>query len=117
MKPNLESQIRGKLADFVTGSLALDELQEWLAPLVWDIEDEGDQECCDLIYAAELALAEYSAGHLSERDFVSAIESLVLYQPSSSTSDSSNQVSGDPAARRLLDDTQYAVESASSNLC
>jgi len=79
MASKLERSIRGKVAEFVAEQISLDVLHDWLVPIIWGIEDRRDSGAQELVYTIELAIAEYSAGHLLECDFRAQMEMLVTY--------------------------------------
>lgn len=64
----LKQSIRNKCADFMASRIDLESFHEWLAPIVWDIEDRNDPDAQELVYSIELAIAEFSAGHRSENE-------------------------------------------------
>ena len=63
MMTTLEQEIRSKLADLVAGQLSLSSFHEWLAPVIWGVEDQKDPGAAELVYSIELAIAEYTAGY------------------------------------------------------
>ena len=76
MASTLECSIRKKVSGFVARRVSLRQLQDWLAPILWDIEARRDPDAQELAYSVEFAIAEYSAGHLLECDFRAGLEAL-----------------------------------------
>ncbi|HUG94249.1 MAG TPA: hypothetical protein VML55_25695 [Planctomycetaceae bacterium] len=98
MPNNLERDIRIKLGEYVTCQVGLEEFHDWLSPVLWDIEDQGEPGAADLAYSIELAIAEYSAGHMNEQELREELEQLVLY--SLRTTSASADLVGDLSAPR-----------------
>lgn len=53
-----------KVLAYVSGEISLDELDEWLAPILWEMHEK--QSPIDLLREIELRMAEYSGGGWSE---------------------------------------------------
>lgn len=83
----LEREIRDKLTDYVTEQITLEALQDWLAPLLWDIEEANEPAASKLAYSVELLISEYSAGHLRKAEFARKMDALVLYDASRHTTE------------------------------
>ncbi|MHC4178946.1 MAG: hypothetical protein ACYSWU_15645 [Planctomycetota bacterium] len=79
MASRLERNIRAKVAEFVSEQISLGTLHDWLVPIIWTIEERNDPEAETLVYAIELAIAEYNAGHVLECDFRCELESFVKH--------------------------------------
>lgn len=60
--PNLELQIRRRLANCVGGGESLSQLEDWLLGTTWP------DESCDLAGSVMLILSEYDLGHRSGED-------------------------------------------------
>ena len=73
----LEQSIRTKIGEFTAKEISLEVLHDWLAPIMWDIRKKDDPEAAELIYSAELYIAEYSAGHLPKDDLRSELDTLL----------------------------------------
>lgn len=69
--------IQKVIIEYLTGVITLGDLQDWLAPHAWEIDDDTDQLVSDLIYSIELRISEYDAGHLPLDDFISELKKLV----------------------------------------
>ena len=78
MMSKFECNIREKVSSVLAGRMTLRVLQNWLAPQLWDIEKRCSSEVAQKLgYAVELALAEYSVGHLSRHDLITELEVLI----------------------------------------
>ena len=62
-----ESQIREKLIEFLDSKIDLDSFEDWLVTQSWNMHRDSDEAVQRLVSGIELRLAEFSAGHLSER--------------------------------------------------
>ncbi len=62
------AQVRKQLAKFFAGKLSLPDFEEWLTRETWNIQRLKDSTVWDLAGAIELRLAEYSNGHLDEKE-------------------------------------------------
>lgn len=79
--------MNSSLAEFVLtqvkhcaeGNISADDLHEYLAPIVWELDTINDNKLRGLVYSAELLLSEFGAGHRDETDFRSNLNSLVAY--------------------------------------
>jgi len=70
--------IREKLEEFLTDKIALDEFYDWLAPIVWDVEEHPQySKEKDLLYSIELFIAEYTSGHRSKEDLRAELKKLL----------------------------------------
>ena len=65
MMQDLKDLIRWKLLDYLEGRFTLRDLRAWLASETWDIHATEDPDLIGLVGRIELALAEYSLGHIS----------------------------------------------------
>ncbi|MBI4507981.1 MAG: hypothetical protein HY691_20840 [Chloroflexi bacterium] len=81
MPPPLDVQIRAYVARYLSGDLTLRELQEWLAPVSWNIHRAGNQTAMDLAYDIELSLAEYTNGDWTEDELKDLLRPLVEFRP------------------------------------
>jgi hypothetical protein len=77
MASKLSSEIASKIVDYFSGELSVEELQDWLAPLLWDIEEKDDPEASSMAYGVELALSEYAHGHLTDDQLKADLRVLV----------------------------------------
>jgi hypothetical protein len=58
-------EFREKLADYLTGKIALDAFEDWFVQNSWNAKD-ADPEERRWIHGVELCLSEFSSHHLSE---------------------------------------------------
>ena len=77
MTSKLNDRIAEKVVEFLCGSADLGALREWLAPIVWDIEDARDEAAEALAYGIELAISEYDHGHRTIDELRKSLASLV----------------------------------------
>lgn len=61
-----ESQIREKLARFLSKQWSLDQFEDWIVDRSWNMHKDSDELAQKLVSAIELRLAEHSSGHLDE---------------------------------------------------
>ncbi|MBX3278529.1 MAG: hypothetical protein KF868_11060 [Acidobacteria bacterium] len=64
----LDLEIRQHLIDYLTEKVTIQEFQEWFVPATWDIDQTDNQSAKDLANDIELALAEFTSGHLDEEE-------------------------------------------------
>lgn len=102
MATMFERQIRAKLVECVIGQISLEVFHEWLAPIIWDIENRNDPAAQDLAYSIELAIAEFVAGHRCERELIEELERLVLYESVSTGTSDFSCVGNVPTASQEL---------------
>lgn len=69
--------IQKVVIEYLAGAITLGDLQDWLAPHAWEIDDDTDQLVSGLIYSIELRVSEYDAGHLPLGDFISELKKFV----------------------------------------
>ena len=60
----LEGKIREHLGQLISGGVSLDEFEDWLIAISWNMRSEDDPAAYSLVSFLELRLAEYLAGHL-----------------------------------------------------
>lgn len=88
----METEIRTWLLRYLVGDVTREELEDWLAPASWDL-DEVDPRAAEFAYSVQLLLAERSAGHLDEGEMTAHLRRLVesahLGEPVGSTTGSS----------------------------
>lgn len=75
--PDLE--IREHVTSYLAGEFSLRELEEWLVPATWDVDDEDATAA--LAYDVQLALAEHARGHWTEPELRGRLRRLVLTAP------------------------------------
>lgn len=63
-----QAQISWQLFDYLEGRSTLRDLKAWLASETWDVNMTGDSDLISLVGRVELALAEYSLGHISREE-------------------------------------------------
>ena len=79
-----QAQICWKLFDYLEGHCTLRELRAWLASETWDVHATGDPELIGLVGRIELALAEYSSGHISREEMREEFQAALSAQASES---------------------------------
>jgi hypothetical protein len=62
MASDLVLQIQHHLAEYVEGKIALHEFEDWLVPLLWDLDESDDENARELAGEIELIIAEASRG-------------------------------------------------------
>lgn len=71
-----ESQIRERLAAFLTNAIPLDEFEDWLVQNSWNMHQDSDPAAQELAGAIDLRLSEHSSGHLRENQLRDELISL-----------------------------------------
>lgn len=71
------SEIRERLNQFVAGSLALDDFEDWLVSASWNMHLDSDPIAQALVSAVELRLAEHSEGHLPMGQMIEEFRALL----------------------------------------
>jgi hypothetical protein len=72
-----QAQICGKLLDYLEGRCTLRDLRAWLASETWDVHAAGDSDLTGMVGRVELALAEYSSGHISREEMREEFEAVL----------------------------------------
>ena len=72
----MESEIRRRLKDYLSGRLSIQAFQEWFVPATWDIEKQASENLRRLVYGIELRLAEYTNGHWSPAELKDYLQPL-----------------------------------------
>ena len=68
MVTHLRGEIDDRIKAYIDGSLTAAEFADWFWPLSWSIAGKGDSWTDDVVAAVELALSEYTAGHIDEAE-------------------------------------------------
>lgn len=76
-----QAQINWKLFEYLEGICTLRELRAWLAAETWDVHATGDPDLVGLVGRVELALAEYSLGHISREEMREEFQAALNIQP------------------------------------
>lgn len=63
-----EYQIRQQLAKYLNDEISLDHFEDWLVQRSWNMHRDSEPAAQKLASAIELRLAEYSSGHLEEKN-------------------------------------------------
>src|SRR3989338_10268664 len=72
-------QIRKQVQQYLGELISLDELEEWLVSSSWNMHQFADKDAQHLVGAIELRLAEYSQGHLDDRDLKHELQMILVY--------------------------------------
>lgn len=64
--PLLENQIRDWILRYLAREISLQDLEQWLVPATWDVDEQRDPAIAELAFTTQLLLAERAKGHLSE---------------------------------------------------
>ncbi|MEP6911988.1 MAG: hypothetical protein ABI923_04490 [bacterium] len=72
-----ENDIRIAAGSYLSGQQPLENFEDWLAQHSWNMHQDSDRAAQDLASKIELALAEYSADHLSEDELRSQLRRLI----------------------------------------
>lgn len=75
--PVMVQGIQKTVTAYLNGEITLGDLQDWLAPHAWGVDESTDPLISDPIYFIELRIAEYTAGHLPLNDFVAELKKLL----------------------------------------
>ena len=73
-----EIQVRRFAAEYVANKATLAELERWLAPLAWSLDDESDSALRDIVNEIELRIAEYTSGAWDETALRSFIRDIAI---------------------------------------
>ena len=76
MQHPLEFEIREHLFAYLANNITLHDFEDWFFAKTWNIDTLDEPSLLDLVYQIKLNWAEYSEGHLSEKDFRSMLRSL-----------------------------------------
>lgn len=68
MSSSLEREILAHLQDYLSGTIDLDQLKDWLIPATWSVEPESDPAAMSLAYEIHMALADYSSKVTTESE-------------------------------------------------
>lgn len=74
--PRAANELRDTVARYLSHELSLGDLESWLIPATWEVEDYAVVE---LVRQIKLPLAEYLAGHRSEEDLRTRLESILVH--------------------------------------
>ena len=72
-----ETKLRMDLIQFIQGSLSLEEFEDRLVRMSWDMHRDSSASAVALASAIELRLAEHSCGHLSDEEMKKEFSILV----------------------------------------
>ena len=72
----LDIHIRQRISDYVSDRISLRDFQHWLVSSTWGIDPATDPAASDLTYKVELALAEYTSGHMTEAELRRELDAL-----------------------------------------
>jgi hypothetical protein len=83
MDQSLDSQIRERLAGYVSGDSALADFQRWFLPATWNVHRLGDPALEELVGEVGAVTAEYDAGHRDEASVREELSTLLVDRTSS----------------------------------
>ncbi len=66
--------LRARIGEYLAGSITLQQLDEWLFPLIWC--DAGTPEVLDLAWSVDLLLMEASGGYRTDEELQVELRSL-----------------------------------------
>ena len=64
-----ETEIKAHVAQFLNGSLSIDDFNTWLTRASWNMHLSASARVQEVVGTVELCLAEFSLGHLREDEF------------------------------------------------
>lgn len=94
---SIETEIRNRALDYLSGEIALADFEAWLVPATWDLDDR-DRGAMGLAHGLQLVLAERSRGHLRDTSFREHIRSIVHHAHLGATGETTS--TGSSAATR-----------------
>ena len=74
----IERELRHRAADYVSGRSTLSELEIWLGPVAWSLDETADKHFRELVNALELRIAEYTSGAWSDEQIRELIENIAV---------------------------------------
>ena len=80
MKSSLVEIVVTQLTSCSSGEITAAELHEFLAPIVWALDNLDDKRVEELVYSAELILSEFDAGHRTEEGFRESLKALCGFE-------------------------------------
>jgi hypothetical protein len=80
MKSSLADLVVFQLKACAAGEITPADLHEFLAPVVWALDDLDDSRTEGLVYEAELILSEFDAGHRRGADLKESLSALCAYE-------------------------------------
>jgi hypothetical protein len=75
----LVTQIRDRLARYLSAEITLHDFRQWLTAQAWNIDHRADAETADLVHEIELVLAEYDHGDWTKDEVISQLAPLVQH--------------------------------------
>src|SRR5688572_22993636 len=73
-----EREARHRAAEYVTGAISLSDLEMWLAPVVWALNETSDPQLRALVSSIELKIAEYTGGAWSQEQLKAFIQEIAV---------------------------------------
>ena len=77
MASELQSEIRDRLGSFLLEKTSLQDFEDWFAPILWSVAEDGDDQSRELVSTVNNLICEYSNGDRSEnsmrRELVSTV--------------------------------------------
>jgi hypothetical protein len=74
-------ELREHVAHYLADDISLDELRIWLMPSLWSIDREADSAAFQTISKTALYIAEFGAGHRTERELRGLLGSVAKEPP------------------------------------
>lgn len=81
MDAPVEDSIHQQLSRYLAGDISVKELHQWLMPQFWTMDREAEPDALALASEIGLYLAEYGAGHRTESELRSLLDSLASPVP------------------------------------
>ncbi len=65
MGTSLTTEICGRVTEYITGAITLEQFDAWYAPETWDVQWDEDGEATAMVHAIDELLAQYTDGKLA----------------------------------------------------
>jgi hypothetical protein len=66
MSMSLTAEICGRVTEYITGTITLEQFDAWYAPETWDVRWDEDGEATAMVHAIDELLAQYTDGNWRE---------------------------------------------------
>src|SRR3954453_1520774 len=100
MNTSLATQIWGRVPEYITGAIILEQFDAWYAPETWDVPWHEDDEATALVHVIDELMAEYTDGRWRDEELrIQLHEGLKLTTPAESIT-ANGQFLGHPSPSR-----------------